>query len=159
MVARLARDCGVQTLPLDDFFLPISEWPADISPSFPFPFYRYADFLAAVEDLAKHGWCSYLPFDWDAMRISERHRNLRLEDGPVAVEGTSALHPAVAPLYDLRFFVQSHESSVLKAVLERDGSFFEKEWRALWLPSVAAYMETNPRGRADYLVRGRGLTE
>jgi hypothetical protein len=157
LAARLVCGFGFQTVPLDDFFMPLSDWPSPISPSFPFPFYRYGEFLAAVEALAKFGSCKYLPFDWDEMRISEGHRSAYLADGPVIVEGTSSLHPRIAPLYNMRLFLESHEPTILDAVLERDGNFFDKEWRNLWLPSVSIYMETNPRARADYLITGRGI--
>lgn len=112
LAARLVHDFRIQIVPLDDFFLPVSEWPAEISPSFPFPFYRYGVFLASVEALAKYGSCKYLPFDWNEMRISEQYRSVYLADGPVAIDGTSSLHPRIAPLYDLRLFLESHEPSI-----------------------------------------------
>jgi len=155
-VARLVTDFGIQTVPLDDFFLPLAEWPSDISPSFPFPFYRYAAFLSAVEELAVRGSCEYLPFDWNDMRTSEKPRTVHLADGAVAVDGTSSLHPKITPLYDIRFFIES-DDAIIESILERDGTFFEKEWRTLWLPSVEVYMQTNPRIRADFLVAGRGV--
>ena len=37
----------------------------------------------------------------------------RLLDGPVIVEGVSALHPDLAPLYDLRIWVESDAATVL----------------------------------------------
>lgn len=59
----------------------------------------------------------------------------------------------------IRLFVEGSESSTLNGILARDGNFFEQEWQTLWLPSVAIYMETNPRKRADFLVRGRGILD
>jgi hypothetical protein len=117
-------------MPMDDFFLPPSEWPSGIVPAFPFPFYRYQTFLSAVEKLAVSGSCEYLPFEWERMEVSQRARRVDLAAGPVVVEGTSSLHPRITPLY---------------------------EWRTLWLPSTAIYMETNPGSRADFLIAGRGM--
>jgi hypothetical protein len=156
-VARLVSDLGIESVPMDDFFLPLSEWPSSIVPAFPFPFYRYETFLSAVKELSEHGSCEYFPFDWDEMKISRSARRVDLATGPVVVEGTSCLHPKIAPLYDCRLFVESHEATALPAILERDGDYFENEWRSLWLPSAAIYMKTNPRSRADFLVRGRGM--
>jgi len=155
--STLVAGLGIECMPMDDFFLPPSEWPSGIVPAFPFPFYRYQTFLSAVEKLAVSGSCEYLPFEWERMEVSQRARRVDLAAGPVVVEGTSSLHPRITPLYDCRFFVESHEATVLQAVLERDGDYFENEWRTLWLPSTAIYMETNPRSRADFLIAGRGM--
>jgi len=157
LVTKMAARIGLQVVAVDDFFLPKSMWPRPITPSFPFPHYRYEVFLATVRELATTGRCEYLPFDWDSMEISQVARSVILSAGPVAVEGTSGLHPEIAPLFDLRFFVESDERSTLEAILKRDGSYFEEEWRTLWLPSSAIYMETEPQLRADFLVRGRGI--
>jgi len=159
LASKFSAELGFQVLPLDDFLLPISDWRSDISPGFPFPFCRYEAFLTAVESLARSGSCGYLPFDWEKMQLSDGHRVVHLDAAPVAVEGTSSLHPRLAPLYSLRLFVESRETTVLTAVLSRDGHYFEAEWRNLWLPSVDIYMKTNPRARADLLVQGRGIIE
>jgi hypothetical protein len=50
-----------------------------------------------------------------------------------------------------------NEATILQAILERDGDYFEHEWRTLWLPSIAICMKTDPRSRADFLIRGRGM--
>ncbi len=157
LAGEIVETAGFQCIAVDDFFLPLSAWPHDIRPSFPSAFYRYGEFLAAVKELAESGRCSYFPFDWGSMNVSQESRLVRLADGPVLVEGTSSLHPDIAPLFDLRFFVESDETTILEAVLERDGNYFEKEWRNLWLPSLALYMETKPRERTDFFVAGRGV--
>lgn len=138
LAGEIATLTGFQCLAVDDFFL------------------RYGDFLSAVKELAGSGHCSYFPFDWESMSISQELRSITLADGPVLVEGTASLHPDIASLFDLRFFVESDETSILEAVLERDGNYFEKEWRDHWLPNAALYMKTKPRERADYMVAGRG---
>ena len=91
------------------------------------------------------------------MKVSQELRTVTLADGHVIVEGTSSLHPDLAPLFDIRFFVESDETTILEAVLKRDGNYFENEWRDLWLPNAALYMETKPRERADFFVAGRGF--
>lgn len=90
------------------------------------------------------------------MNDGKEERLVTLADGPVLVEGTSSLHPDIAPLFDLRFFVESDETTIFEAVLARDGNFFEKEWRESWLANAAAYMKTKPQERADFVVAGRG---
>lgn len=111
--------------------------------------------MIAIEDMAGTRRCRYFPFDWEEMRVSPTPRIVTLER-PVIVEGVSSLHREIARLYDIRFFVQSDGTSMLEAILKRDGNFLEKEWRSLWLPSIASYIMTNPQERADFLVVGRG---
>ena len=155
LASKLAMLLEAECLPVDDFFLPQSDWPTDIRPGFPFPFYRYEEFVVAIGNLTGTGRCRYFPFDWDEMRVSTTPRIVTLER-PVIVEGASSLHREIARHYDIRFFVESDGSTMLEAILKRDGNFFEKEWRGLWLPSVASYMLTSPQERADFLVTGRG---
>lgn len=139
LAEKMAEANGFQCIAVDDFFQ------------------RYEEFLTAIRELAGSGRCSYYPFDWPSMRFSQERRTVMLANGPVIVEGTSSLHPDLAPLFDVRFFVESDETTILDAVLRRDGNYFENEWRDLWLPNAALYMETKPRQRADFFVAGRGV--
>ena len=156
LAKKLTNDDLSRIVPIDDFFLPQASWPPDIRPAFPFPFYRYGTFLQTIKQLAERGTCNYLPFDWDVMEVSGQPRVVDLKLGTVVVEGTSCLHPELTPLYDLRFFVESDAATMLEAILERDGLYFQTQWSELWLPSVEQYMESKPQGRAHYRVEGRG---
>ena len=77
-------------------------------------------------------------------------------DQLVIVEGVSALHVDLAPLYDLRIWVESDAQSTLAASAQRGMGPWVREWRELFLPSVELYLLTKPRERADIVARGRG---
>ena len=77
-------------------------------------------------------------------------------DRLVIVEGVSALHVDLAPLYDLRIWVESDAQSTLAACAQRGMGPWAREWRELFLPSVELYLLTKPRERADIVARGRG---
>lgn len=153
---RLETELGAQILYLDDFVRPEAEWRGRIGPAFPFDYIRYAEFLAAVQMLA-HGETIRIPlYDWSTGRVGDDFREIR-PDGLVVVEGVSALHPDLAPLYDLRLWIESDATTTLAASLARGVGDWEREWRELFMPSVAIYLETAPRARADCLVAGRGV--
>jgi uridine kinase len=152
---RLASAMGAQCVRLDDFVKPEAEWRSHDRPSFPFDFIRYDEFLAAVKGLATKGVCSYRPYDWEIGGIGHESRQVQV-DRPVVVEGVSALHPDLAPLYDLRIWIESDAASTLAASHERGVGQWAREWRELFLPSVDLYLRTRPQERADVVARGRG---
>jgi uridine kinase len=152
---RLTSALGGQCIRLDDFVKPEAEWRSHDRPSFPFDYIRYDEFMAAVQGLATKGVCSFRPFDWATFGVAREVREVRV-DRPVVVEGVSALHPDLAPLYDLRIWVDSDAATILTASHERGMGQWAREWRELFLPSVELYLRTRPRERADIVVRGRG---
>jgi len=152
----LAAELGLPVLGIDDFYLPPERWPADVAPAFPFPFSRMEEFRAAVQALHREGSCRYRPYDWQAERISDTPR-LMAARGPILIEGCGVLDPVLAPLYDLRLFVASDGESLMAAKIARDGDYMAHDWEHLFLPSTALYLETNPAGRADFIVAGRGM--
>jgi uridine kinase len=152
---RLASALAGHCLRLDDFVKPESEWRSHDQPSFPFDFIRYDEFMAALKGLAAKGACSFRPFDWAIFGVAHEVREVHV-DRPVVVEGVSALHPDLAPLYDLRIWVDSDAASTLAASHARGIGQWAREWRELFLPSVELYLRTNPLERADIVVRGRG---
>ncbi|GHA10259.1 hypothetical protein GCM10007989_00460 [Devosia pacifica] len=147
-----------QVILLDDFVRPERQWRGHVRPAFPFPYIRYDEFLEAVSVVQRGGACSYKAYDWRTGEVEPDARTVT-SMRPVIVEGVSALHQDLAPFYDVRFWVESDASSVLEASLQRGTAGWEKEWRELFLPSVALYLESDPKGRADYVVRGRGYTD
>lgn len=152
---RLETELGAQILYLDDFVRPEAEWRGRIGPAFPFEYIRYAEFLAAVEAFARGETIRIPLYDWSTGRVGDQFREVQPE-GLVVVEGVSALHPDLAPLYDLRLWVESDATTTLAASLARGVGDWEHEWRELFMPSVAIYLETEPKQRADYVVAGRG---
>ena len=73
LAGKIVEANGFQCIAVDDFFQ------------------RYEEFLTAIGQLAGSGHCSYYPFDWPSMKVSQELRTVMLADGPVIVEGTSSL--------------------------------------------------------------------
>ncbi len=155
---RMIEAIGAKAIYLDDFVKPEAQWRGSVEPSFPFPYIRYDEFINTVRTLHRDGSCSYFPYDWSSGREAEEARHITLAQ-PVIIEGVSSLHPHLKPLYDLSFCVKSDAKSKLQASLERGAGDWSDEWRNLFMPSVDIYLESNPRDRADYIVKGRGYSE
>lgn len=128
LAERIAADIEAECIYLDDFVRPEAEWRSRARPGFPFDYIRYDEFLGAVKALARDGSCSYRLYDWNTGRLGDEYRTVRL-DRPVIVEGVSALHPELAPLYDLRFWIESDAMTTLDASLKRGVGGWEREWR------------------------------
>ena len=154
LAERLENELGAVTIYLDDFVRPEAEWRRLAKPGFPFPYLRYDEFVAAVTMLAHGEAARYRRYDWETGRLAA-WREVRPE-GLVVVEGVSALHPNLVPLYRMRFWVESDGATTLEASLARGVGNWEREWRELFMPSVALYLATDPWQRADYIVAGRG---
>lgn len=152
---RLIQELGAECLWLDDFVKPEAEWPSRDTPSFPFDYIRYDAFMAAVRALARDGQCAFHPYDWERGVIAQAPKVVRATRIGV-VEGVSALHPDLAPLYDLRVWVESDAATTLRASIERGVGAWRREWEEMFLPSVELYLETRPEVRADVYARGRG---
>lgn len=152
---QLSEALGLPVLYIDDFVVPRDARPPGLAPAFPFPHFRLDDFRAAVREVAGRGRARYHPFDWSRRATSPEVREIA---GPCIVEGCSVLSPELAPLFDVRFWVQSDESTMLAAQRQRDGDVDADAWRDLYIPSVELYMRTEPWRRADHLVAGRGIT-
>jgi len=152
---RMALALAAEQVFLDDFVKPEALWQSHRVAAFPFDYIRYDEFVAAVQAIARGETCRYAPYDWTTGAVSGTLREIP-PGARVVVEGTSALHPRLAPLYDLRFWVESDPATTLSASLARGVGRWEAEWRELFLPSVALYLETRPWERADHRVAGRG---
>jgi len=156
LATRLATELGATVVSLDDFVRPEAEWRGRTAPAFPFPFIRYTEFLNAVAALSRGEVARSPRYDWETGQFAAP-RDIR-PDGLLVVEGVSAFHPRLAPLYDLRLWVESDPATVLEASLIRGVGDWEHEWRTLFLPSVELYLETGPADRADIRVAGRGTS-
>lgn len=157
LASSLADRFNWAVLEFDDFYLPSDGWPPDIEPAFPFPFFRLDEFHQAVRSLHELGKCCWRPIDWPTLTV--KADPVYIEDGrPVIIEGCSVLDPALVDLYDVRLFVESDRSTLVKAQKARDGeNVLSEDWARLFLPSVDLYMRTRPDKRADFVVAGRGL--
>ena len=154
----LSQQFKLGCLSLDDFVLPLEEWPKDYQPEFPFRFMRSSEFYKSVQDLSSRGSCSYRPFDWVTRSVSPSAKTLELNEG-VVVEGTGTLFPPFDELFALKIFVESDESTALQTAMERGDSSLREEWMNFILPSADIYMKSNPQGRSDIIVTGRTIFE
>ena len=156
LALRLIKEFGAECMGLDDFVRPETEWPSRDTPSFPFDWIRYSEFVTAVRSLAHDRRCFFHPYEWDTGNIA-REPTVSRGDGIALVEGVSVLHPDLAPLYDLRVWVESDPETTLAASLERGVGSWAHEWQFMFLPSVEFYLRTDPKSRADVVALGRGL--
>ena len=157
LAQRFETELGAACVYLDDFVKPEAQWRSRTVPSSPFDYIRYDEFLDAVKALARGDVCRYRPYDWNTGTLRGDYREVS-PDGLVVIEGVSSLHTELAPLYDLRFWVESDAATTLQASLERGVGAWEQEWRQMFLPSVDLYLQTNPQERADHCVAGRGAS-
>ena len=154
LATRMSEALRADYVGLDEFVLPEPMWRGKVRPAFPFPFIDYAGFVDAVHALARGEAAQYLSYDWETgERSSQRTVGPNV---PVIIEGVSSLNEQLAPLYDLRFWVESDAQTMLAASLERGVGDWAEEWRDLFLPSVELYLESDPARRADHRVAGRG---
>ena len=152
---RLEAELGATIVYLDDFVRPEAEWRGKVGPAFPFPYIRYDEFSQAVMALAQGQTARYRRYDWAAGQLADAVTEIS-PDGLVVVEGVSTLNPDLAPLYDLRLWVESDAATTLEASLARGVGDWEREWRDLFVPSVTLYLASDPHLRADHIVAGRG---
>jgi hypothetical protein len=156
LAQQVIRELGAECLGLDDLVRPAAEWSSREKPSFPFDFIRYDEFADAVRSLAHNRCCRFHPYNWEMGRIEALPKVVR-GDGIALVEGVSALHPDLTPLYDLRVWIESDAETTLAASFERGIGSWACEWEFLFLPSVALYLQTDPKARADVVALGRGM--
>ena len=153
---RLASSFDLEVLGFDGFVLPRNMRPQGLGPGFPFPFFRVEEFRQVVRSVGRGESASYRAYDWRTGRIGRSPTLIAPRRG-IIVEGCSTLDPELVHLFDLRLFVESDAASLMQARSARDGHSDEDNWRDLYLPSVALYMETRPQARADFIIGGRGL--
>jgi uridine kinase len=156
LAIEIADALDAEIFHVDDLFMPMQDWAPDLQPAFPFPYFRYEEFLRGVRTLSRGKVFRYTPYDWNTGELSIEV-TIITPDRPVIIEGVSTLNSQLAKLYSKKIFVQSDAKTELAAAMERNGAESEKLWKGLYLPSVDLYMETNPAERADLIVAGRGL--
>jgi uridine kinase len=155
LARQVTEELGAECLGLDDFVRPEAEWSSRDKPSFPFDFVRYGEFVDAVRSLAHNRRCLFHPYNWETGRVEDLPKVAR-GDGIALVEGVSTLHPDLAPLYDLRIWIESDAETTLAASLQRGVGSWAHEWEFVFLPSVELYLQTDPKARADLVACGRG---
>jgi uridine kinase len=158
LAQQIIKELDAECLGLDDLVRPEVEWSSRDKPSYPFDFVRYDEFIDAVRSLAHNRRCCFHPYNWETGRIEELPKMVQ-GDGIALVEGVSVLHPDLAPLYDLRVWIESDAETTLTASFERGVRSWSREWELMFLPSVELYLQTDPKARADVVALGRGCIE
>jgi uridine kinase len=150
-----ASHIDVQVVHFDDFFLPSAQRPcgtsAEKSIGGDFEWLRLHDEVLAP--LRRGQRARYRRYDWDQDAMAECEE-LSL-DGVVIVEGIYSSRRELAPLYDLRVWVECPREVRLARGLERDGESARARWEHDWMPSEDRYiLEHRPREYADVVVSG-----
>lgn len=154
---KLVDEIGADAIFLDDFFIPQAEWPKDIKPAFPFPFFLYQEFVQGVMVLSHGQIFRYGAFDWVTKGLGDE----RVIDPTniIIVEGVSVLCKQLVSCFDYKIFVVSDRTNEFDAIAERENQEGLINWKQLYLPSVELYWKTKPWERADFLYAGRGVSE
>lgn len=148
---RLAQRFGLSLLALDDFFDGLEH-----GPGYPYPYFRYAEFEAALQAFHREGAFDYRPWSWEVMAKASALTRVEPQRTPLIVEGCSVLQRRFLPLYDLTLFVESDRRTRREAQLRRDGAGMAGFWNDIAWPSVALWEETDPAAAAQVRMAGRG---
>lgn len=156
LIAELEKALTVQTIYLDEFFIPQRDWPHDQSPRFPFFYFRYQEFIDGIKALASGKRFTYYAYDAQTDAPSKKVTTIEPE-GIIIVEGVSALNAELAPLYHTKIWVEGDHSNELVALQERENGKNWDVWNKLYLPSIEIYCLQKPWKRADIIYEGRGI--
>lgn len=152
---QLEEALHAQVVYLDEFFIPQKEWPKDITPRFPFFYFRYQEFIDGIQALAAGKSFTYFPYDWQADGLSAQAKEIKPE-GVILVEGVSALNAELLPLYYKKIWVDSDRASEWAAISARENEKNLDLWKNIYLPSVDIYCLQKPWEKADIIYAGRG---
>jgi len=144
-----------QVVHFDDFFLPSSERPHGSVDHKPvggdFDWVRLHDEVLAQ---LRRGWAArYQVYDWRQDVLAETQAVA--PGGIVIIEGVYSSRRELAPLYDLRVWVECPRALRLARCLERDGAESHARWEHDWMPMEDRYVvEHDPEAHADIIVHG-----
>lgn len=156
IAVKLEEALHAQAIYLDEFFIPIEQWPKDAKPQFPFFYFRYQEFIDGVKALASGKSFSYFSYDWESNDLSNQAKIIKPE-GIIIVEGVSALNAELAALYDKRIWVASDRNSEFAAIAVRENEKNLDVWKNIYLPSIDLYCLQKPWQQADIIYAGRGI--
>ncbi len=158
----------VEIVHFDDFFLPSALRPSGQGVEKPiggdFDWQRLRD--EVLIPLRGERTASYARYDWNEDALAEIRKIL--SGAIVIVEGIYSSRKELAPLYDLRVWVDCPRHLRLSRGIARDGEASRAQWELDWMPSEDRYLnEHRPYETADMVVsgaaslgqpRGRGST-
>ncbi len=132
LVEKLVGRLGCRVIYLDDFVVAETEF-GKMKPSFPPPYFRYAEFTKAVATAAEK------------------------PAGLVLVEGVSVFLPSINRFLARKVFVFSDRATEWSALERREKADTLPRWKELFLPSVEPYFRSEPWRQADMVYAGRGI--
>lgn len=153
---KLEETLHAQVLYLDEFFIPQHEWPKDLTPRFPFFYFRYQEFVDGIKALAVGKVFTYHAYDWQTDAPSITPTTIKPE-GIILVEGVSALNTELVPLYAKKIWVESDRTTEMATIEAREKGSNLDLWKNIYLPSVGIYCLQKPLERADIIYKGRGI--
>jgi len=148
---------GVTVVAGDDFWLPGDRRPerAEViaDPGSDYDWERLRD--QVVLPLSKDEPGRYQRYDWGSDSLMEWHDVPSI--GTVIVEGVFCTRQELAPLYDVRVWVETPRAICLERGYARDGAAGRALWDEEWMPAYENYVkQSDPAGRAHYKVKGSG---
>lgn len=97
----------------------------------------------------------YQIYDWVSDKMTDLYEVPI--GGIVIVEGCYSIRNELAPLYDVRIWVESPREFRLERGVQRDGDVSRHMWENIWLPAEDRYFELQrPSERADVIIDGTG---
>ena len=152
LASKLHEACGGNLFHMDDFYLRQEQRTPE----------RYAEpggnvdyerFLEEVlTPVLASAEFSFRPFDikiWnlgDSKHVAPDHLNI--------IEGSYSLHPTLAPLYDIKVFLDIGKQEQMRRIVERNGEKWAEDFRDKWIPLEELYFEAfNVHEICDYVWR------
>ena len=114
---KLTEVLKAEALFLDDFFIPQNDWPKTIVPAFPFPYFRFQEFIDGVKTLARGHSFHYREYDWGKKDFGAM-KTINPES-IVIVEGVSVLCDELLSYYAKKVFVLSNRDNELESGASR----------------------------------------
>ena len=147
-------DPSIAIVPMDDFYRRLQP---TTPPAFPDEVGAQIDWRRLVrqvlEPLARGEPGRYQRFDWNSQALAEWHK---VPPGVlVLIEGVYATRSALAPLLDLRIWVETPRDVSAERGIARDGELSRDWWLTHWLADERRYVaHERPARTADVIVDG-----
>jgi len=156
LTEQLVEPLDAQTMYLDEFFIPPTQWANNIIPAFPFPYIRYQEFIKGIKTLAAGKAFHYYSHDWQANRLASEPTTIS-PNKTIIIEGISVLSPELVGYYDKKIWVDSASNTEYAAIVAREKNKNLDLWNSMYIPSVDIYCQTKPWLKADIVYAGRGI--
>jgi uridine kinase len=141
------RDVRVETVHMDDFYLPSAERTlarCDDAMGTAFDWQRLRD--QVLLPLRSGRRAAYQRYDWGTDALAEWHAIPEVQ--VVLVEGIYVLHCELRALYDVTVWIDCPREVRLARGLARDGPAARPQWEEEWMPAEDRYIASQQPDRA-----------